>query len=65
MFLSQYLIIRVYVNDLLIMGESQKDINHLKKALTSHFKMTDLEPVTYYFRLCIIRNIIINTIFFS
>ncbi len=64
MSLSKHLIIGVYINDLLIMEESQKEINQLKKTLTSHFKMTDLEPVTNYLGLCIIKNITIGTMFF-
>lgn len=45
------------------MRKSQKEINQLKKALTSHFKMTDLGPVTHYHGLDIIKDVIANTIF--
>lgn len=62
--MSKYLIIEVYVDDLLIVEESQKDINQLKKALTSHFKMTHLELITNYLGLCIIKDIIVGTMFF-
>lgn len=63
-FLNKHLIIKVYVNDLLIVEESQKVINYLKKALTSYFKKMDLGPVINYLRFCIIKNVTIDTIFF-
>lgn len=49
--------IGVYVDDLLIVGENQEEINQLKQALTIQFKMTDLKSVTYYLRLHIVRNL--------
>lgn len=62
--LSKHLIIEVYVDDLLIAGENQKEINQLKKALTNRFKMTDLGPVTHYLGLRIIRDVTAGTMFF-
>ena len=59
------MIIGVYVDDLPVVGESQKEINLLKKALTTHFKMTDLEPVTHYLGLCIIRDLDAGTMFLT
>ncbi len=64
-FLSKHLIIGVYIDDLLIGGESQKEINHLKMALTSRFKITNLGPVTHYLGLRIIRDVTAGTMFLS
>lgn len=61
----RHLIIGVYVDDLLVVGESQKEIDLLKKALTTCFKMTDLGPVTHYLRLCITRNLDAGTMFLT
>lgn len=63
-FLSKHLIIGVYVDNLLIVGETQKAINQLKKVWNNCFKIRNLGPVIYYLELYIIRNITIGTIFF-
>lgn len=55
--LERRLMIGVYVDDLLVVGENQEEINQLKKALTTRFKMTDQGPVTHYLGLCIMRNL--------
>ena len=39
--------IRVYIDDLFIVGENQKEINKLKTALTTWLTMTNLGPVTH------------------
>ena len=59
------MIIGVYVDDLLIVGESQKEIDLLKKALTTRFKMTDLRPVTHYLGLRIIKDLDTGTRFLT
>ena len=57
--------IRVYIDDLFIVGESQKEINLLKTALTTCFTMTNLGPVTHYLDLWITKNLILGTIFLT
>lgn len=49
--------ISVYVDDLLVVEENQEEINQLKRALTTWFKIIDLGPITHYLGLCIIRNL--------
>lgn len=41
-------IILVYVDDLLICGNSTLDINNLKKLLAASFHMKDLSPISYF-----------------
>lgn len=55
--LERRLMIGVYIDDLFVAGENQEEMNQLKKALTTRFKMTDLGPVTHYLGLCIVRNL--------
>ena len=43
--LERHLMIGVYVDDLLVVGENQEEIDQLKRALTTRFKMIDLGPV--------------------
>ncbi len=62
---SKHWIIGVYVDDLLVVGESQKEIDLLKKVLTTRFKMTDLGPVTHYLGLCITRDLDAGTMFLT
>ena len=62
---SKHLIIGVYVNDFLVVGESQKEIDVLKKALTIRFKMTNLGPVTHYLGLCMTRDLVADTMFLT
>lgn len=45
---KERLVIGVYVDDLLIMGENREAIDRLKIKLQTRFKMTDLGPATYY-----------------
>lgn len=53
--------IGMYVDDLLVAGENQEEIDQLKPALTTRFKMTNLGPVTHYLGLRIVRNLEIGT----
>ncbi len=57
--------IGVCVDDLLIMGKSQKDINLLKKTLTTRFKMTDRGPVIHYLGLRITGDLASGTMFLN
>lgn len=55
-FVGGYLIITVYVNDLLIGGKDMDIINSFKESLTRTFKMTDLGPVRQYLGMEITRD---------
>ena len=59
------MIIGVSVDDLLVVGESQKEIDQLKKALTTRFKMKDLGPVTHYLGLRITTDLDAGTMFLT
>ncbi len=59
------MIIGVYVDDLLVVGESEKEIDLLKKAFTARFKMTDLGLVTHYPGLCITRDLDASIMFLT
>jgi hypothetical protein len=52
---KKQLVIGVYVDDLLIMGENQEAIDKLKVELQTQFKMTDLRPATYYLSIKLTR----------
>ena len=45
---KEQLVISIYIDDLLIMGENWEAIDKLKVELQTRFKMTDLGPATYY-----------------
>ena len=45
------------MDDMLVVGSTQKEINNIKRALTSDFKMSDLGPVSWYLGLKITHNI--------
>ena len=62
---SNHFIIGVYFDDLLDVGESQKEIDLLKKALATRFKMTDLGPVTHYLGFRIARDLDAGTMFLT
>ena len=47
-FLAQRLILKVYINNLLIIGSIQKEIDKIKRILTRKFKMNDLDLVNWY-----------------
>ena len=42
---------------MLVVGSTQKEIDDVKRALTSKFKMSDFGPVSWYLRLKITRHI--------
>ncbi|WVZ53348.1 LOW QUALITY PROTEIN: hypothetical protein U9M48_004308 [Paspalum notatum var. saurae] len=42
------LVVGVYVDDLIIMGEMNKEIDSFKLQMKKLFKMSDLEPLSYY-----------------
>mgnify|MGYP004709828105 CR=1 FL=1 len=43
------LIVCLYVNDLIYTGNNPKVISKFKEAMISHFEMTDLELMSYFF----------------
>jgi hypothetical protein len=45
---KQRLIVGVYVDDLIIMGESTKEVHLLKAEMKSIFCMSDLGVLSYY-----------------
>ena len=45
---DKQLFLTIYVNDLLLFGANEAQINVLKKELSSRFRMTDLEDVSHY-----------------
>lgn len=49
-------LVLIYVDDLLITGNSTASISELKKFLASNFHMKDLGPVTYFLGLEIDRS---------
>jgi hypothetical protein len=49
-------IIAIYVDDLLIVGESMPDIQTIKDSLSARFYMTDLGPCHYYLGMEVIRD---------
>ena len=42
------LIVGVYVDDLIITGARTEDINGLKREMAAHFRMSDLDALSYY-----------------
>jgi hypothetical protein len=42
------LVVGVYVDDLLIVGECMKEIDQFKKEMKQSFRMSDLGPLSYY-----------------
>jgi hypothetical protein len=42
------LVVGVYVNDLIIMGESDQELNLFKKEMKTVFCMSDLRALSYY-----------------
>jgi hypothetical protein len=45
---NQRLIVRVYVDDLIIMGESTKEMSLIKEEMKSIFRISDLGVLSYY-----------------
>lgn len=63
--MARGLILGVYVDDLLVVGGTQKEIDEVKHALTNEFKMTDLGPISWYLGLKITHDISAGTMFLS
>ena len=42
------MIIAVYVNNILIFRDNNKNIKKIQDSLTKQFKMTDLDKISYY-----------------
>ncbi len=53
------------MDDMLIVGSTQNEIDDIKHALTSEFKISDLGPVSWYLGLKITRDISSGKIFSS
>ena len=53
---NSYIILLLYVNDMLIVGSSIKKINNLKKQLSKQFVMKDLGAAKQIFGTRIIRD---------
>ncbi len=49
--LSLGLILGVYVDDMLVVGNTQNEIDKVKRDLTGEFKMSDLESVSWYLEI--------------
>jgi ribosome biogenesis protein Nip4 len=47
-------IIVIYVDDLIIIGDSDADISNLKKLLKKKFEMKDLGELRYFFSIEVI-----------
>ncbi len=47
-------VIVIYVNDLIITGDSDEDISDLKKLLKQKFEMKDLGKLRYFLRIEVI-----------
>jgi hypothetical protein len=45
------IVVGVYVDDLLIMGECMKEIDQFKEEMKQSFRMSDLGPLSYYFSI--------------
>lgn len=55
-FIKDGIILAIYVDDLLIAGESKLDIDTVKAALSKRFKMSDLGPCHFYLGMEVIRD---------
>jgi Reverse transcriptase (RNA-dependent DNA polymerase)/GAG-pre-integrase domain len=55
-FIKGDIIIAAYVDDLLILGSKKTEIQKVKDALNSRFKMTDLGPCQYYLGMKVTRD---------
>ena len=55
-FENSYIILLLYVDDMLIAGSSIKEINNLKKQLAKQFAMKDLGAAKQIFGMKIIRD---------
>jgi hypothetical protein len=45
------LVVSVYVDDLIIMGESDQELNLFKNKMKKMFQMSDLDALSYYLRI--------------
>jgi hypothetical protein len=43
--------VSVYINDLIIMGESDQELNLFKNEMKKVFRMSDLKTLSYYLRI--------------
>ena len=59
------MILGVYVDDMLVIGNTQKEINEIKHVLTGEFKISDFGLVSWYLGLKITRNLASDKIFLS
>lgn len=64
-FVKGHVYIAVFVDNLLIMGPSTKEIQHIKDSLEKRFEMTDLRPCAYYLEMSVKRNRQNRAIFLS
>ena len=64
-FVKGHVYIAVFVDDLLIMGPSTKEIQHIKDSLEKRFEMTDLGPCAYYLGMSVRRDRQNRAIFLS
>nr|GEZ13200.1 ribonuclease H-like domain, reverse transcriptase, RNA-dependent DNA polymerase [Tanacetum cinerariifolium] len=46
---GEYIIVKVYVDDIFVIGTSLELINKFNKRMTSQFEMSDIGELTYYF----------------
>jgi hypothetical protein len=63
--LPSLIIIAIYIDDLLIAGDSKTNINTLKNALSDYFKILDLGACYFYLGIEIIRDRPRRTLRFS
>lgn len=52
----------IYVDDLLIAGSDEKEVDDLKVTLNQHFKMKDLGGISYFLGMHITQNVLKNEI---
>ena len=45
---KEELIVGVYVDDLIVTGACTEDINSFKLEMAAHFRMSDLNALSYY-----------------
>lgn len=55
-FAKKGIILAIYVEDLLLVGESRLEIQNIKESLQKHFRMVDLGSATYYLGMTITRD---------
>ena len=60
-----FCVVAVYVDDIIIGCESEKEINDIKSALTQRFEMRDLGPLKYFLGVNVIQNVEQGTVFIN